>query len=395
MSKKSATIIEQRLASHAEGVRHLVCSLPESCVDEIRGRLERELSLDGEYASSTPRFCGTMNLPRLVKLAVGVAAVLAMLAFGTLWLLRNTRPMTMACDVASSDLPDESGSEHHAQNTLSAGQAIETAVVISTPAPVEPVAESLTVLQAEFERLKASDAGVGNAFLIRLVNHIVSVRDKDSKEYLGLCMLLVETYEQMGERDRALVAYGRYLDVVERRDGREKAALLAWYRTDELFRVRGERSEALGYSDLILARYPDTPLAREARLMPARLFELENMWQDAADAYGRVVQEEEGNPAARRAMVKQSVMLANSGNHAAAIRVLETALAGAESMREKSDIHFQLGWRYYYRGLAYHQAAKREFLKAIEHDPACQYDAERMLARIQTAAREGVADILN
>ena len=393
--------IEERLRADAERMRHLAKSLPAACVEQSRERLQTAL----QACESRPPLPNRLwdGLTRLHPATLGgLAAALAALALGAVCLCESLRrepsPSTPS-DAAEHAVAAVVGPDSTLLAPVTATTIADpTAAVPETSvanAPDQSPGESLAALRAEFERLKASATGVGNAYLIRLVNHLVSVKDTASEDYEGLRLLLVETYEQLGERDRALNAYVRYLDVVEQRGGRDRAALLVWRRAQEIFQERGERLESLGYYDLVLTRYPGTGMAREARLMPAQYLELAGTWSAAAEAYGRAVRDEEDGPARRRAMRRQSTMLFNAQDYEGSVRVLQEALAEALPPREEAETRFVLGCRYYFRGLASHPAAMQEFRRVLDLKTAHLSDAERMLARIRsTAVAEGFGDIL-
>ena len=411
--------VEARVREYYTYLDRLAARMPDEWVEESRERLVNALLADlarEPWPERARRWIVELFTERPLALTGLVTATLAVIVCAVL-LHDPASPRPEAPDaVAQADavLPTPAPTvATPSAPTPTPATAKDAPAVAATPSPIAPAApapaiaehptteqkpapDTLATLRAEFERLKASDAGVDRAYLVRLVDYIVAQEDRETAEFGALCLLLVETYEQMGERDRALAAYGRYLDIVEAREGPEQAALLAWRRADEIFRVRQEHLEGLGYADIILTRWPESPQAREARLMPGRYYALSRMWSEAARAYAWAA-EQEGSAATRGpAQWQQAVMLANGRRLDEAVAVLQSAAAAATDEALESESRYLLGVLLtHHGGVSRYPAALRELRRVVELQSAKQSSAEAMIARIHNSTLQDIGAILN
>jgi tetratricopeptide (TPR) repeat protein len=258
------------------------------------------------------------------------------------------------------------------------------------PAPAKPAKAAvpdappatLASLREEFERLKATDGGVSREFLDKL-RRFMAGADRSPDEQLKAANLLVATYEQLGEKDRALAAFENYLDRLDRLKGVEQATAEAERKAAIFYSREKDYQGALACYDLIEVRYPATAAAGRSRLMRCKLFERQYMWRDAELAYSAAARDLGDTPTGRTAKRKALDAMAVQGR-------IKEAIAGWRQYasehpdEDPGDMHFQLGYLYAMEGMQGFPQASREYQQLLKEHPDHRYAeaARRELARI-------------
>ena len=401
MQERKKTIdVEARVREYYAHLDRLAARIPDEWVEESRERLVNAILADlarESWPERARRWITELLTERPLALTGLVTATLAVIVCAVL-LHDPASPRPEAPDaVAQADaaLPAAAPSvatPSAPAPTSPAVAATPTPIAPAAPPPIiaehptteqKPAPANLATLRAEFERLKASDTGVGRAYLVRLVDHIVAQEDRETAEFAALCLLLVETYEQMGERDRALAAYGRYLDIVEAREGPSSTiARQVLSKAEDLFGL-ADYHGAIGYCDLILTRYPESREAAEADYMIGQYFERIDRLDLAGDHYREVAERRPGTRVARRATERLPEVLFNQGR---ADDAYTAARDHAEAFRdveiEQVHLYLRLGMMKAARGD--YAGALQAFQTLLRDHPQSPYTpaAEQMIARI-------------
>jgi tetratricopeptide (TPR) repeat protein len=239
--------------------------------------------------------------------------------------------------------------------------------------------------QAEFDRLKAGKNGVTQDFLRQLLAFVdQGVESLDDR--VAAHQLLVGTYEQLGEFDRALTAFGDYIGLVESRAGREQAAGTADAKANALFEGQRDYLRAMAYYDLVATRYPGTPEAQHARFMGGRYFQRQDMWTEAAKEYRRIADELPADSYwKKRATMELSLVLGNAGKPEEGIAVMARFAEEAKDPNDAVYAHFEIGRLYYYMGETHYPDAIKHFRMILDKYAGHGYerDTRRMLVRMQ------------
>ena len=254
------------------------------------------------------------------------------------------------------------------------------------PARAESVSERLTLagLSKDFEQQKASREGVSRAFARKLAAFIANTAS-GMEERLKATDLLVQSYDGMGEHDLARVSYEKYLDLLERRVGRQKAAEEAQRKADRIFYREKDYLRALGYHDLILTRYADLEQAHQSRFMVGMYYHRQELLPEALEAYRLAAEEAPSSPWAKRARQEVWVVLANMGRREEAVAALQQFAADYQGEEEAGYALFHMGCLHYMTGVSRYPDAIREFKALLSEHPGHRYasSAQRMLTRIR------------
>jgi tetratricopeptide (TPR) repeat protein len=327
---------------------HLSADLPEEGVQSTRTRILAAVRKKQQASASRRTLRDLLDIPGWTW-GMG-AAVLVVLAFVAITTVsdnqaRKSKPMVAEAPVV--------------ERTAVPPPAVPKPEVKPFPAPrpEEPVS-TLAELQAEFQRLKASDKGVTRAFVDKIHEHIVKLAETPDQQ-IAAQQLMVSAYEEMGEKDEALVAFEKYLDLVEKRDGKEKAALVARRKGESLFYEKQEFLYAMAYFDVVATRYPDSPHYGHARYMTAKYYEKTRSMDKAAEEYQRIITEMPDSQWARAARQDLPLVLNNIGKPKAALTVLD-------QMEAKSTNEEDAGYALFHRGITYYMSGEPGYPQALK-----------------------------
>jgi TolA-binding protein len=253
--------------------------------------------------------------------------------------------------------------------------------------PPAPVAE----LQAEFERMKGSEKGVTSEFLDKIRQYIAS-QEASHGQYMDAQQLLVSAYEERGEKNEALAEFKKYLDLVERRDGREKAAIQANKKAARLFYGKSDYDAAMTYYRLVATRYPDMQkLADIAGFMEGEYYHRQDKWHGAAEGFKRVIETLPADSDLRAvAQLRLAQSLTNEQKCDESIATLENMFATAKDDEAKGSARFCIAENYYVMGTPHYPDAIRELHRLLRDYPHHRFAsaAKAMLSKIQRRLSE-------
>jgi tetratricopeptide (TPR) repeat protein len=298
---------------------------------------------------------------------------------GWAWVLAAAALVVLAC-VGAVILAERRGLPHGAagQDGMAAVRPAEktdappASEATPPPAPKPPAAPvppvTLASLREEFERLKASDGGVTREFVDRL-RRFMTLGLRSMDERMNAKGLLVDAYEQIGEKDTARAAFEEYLDCLERRCGAAKAAEETFRVANRLFYDQRDRLGALAYCDLLLTRYPDSDLADAARYMTCQYYELEGFPDQAVANYRKLSETSKGF--GWQASLGVQRVLYNSGKQEKAFAEVDGMIA--KHPENRAYLYYHKGMILQAAGATYYPAAVRAYKTVIEEYPKTAY----------------------
>jgi tetratricopeptide (TPR) repeat protein len=313
--------------------------------------------------------------PVLLWSAAGIAATLVMI-FGIFF--RDRTPTTSTPEPAVPAAPVVA--------THSPAKIMPPVTISSTNQERRTKNQELPVtlawLQQEFARLKVAREGVTWDYLNKVVRFLTTGQ-RTLDEKVDGWQLLADAYETAGEADRARNAFGRYLDFVEKKDGKEKAAMFARIKGDGLSFAKKDRFAGLAYYDMVITRYPNTDAADHAVYMSSYYYEGQKQYDTAIAQLDRLVETRPDAYWAKQAVRRIPILLFNAKRPAEARQRL-MSLADQAPMSERADIHFQLGMMSFVHGPKEYSVAAQDFQWVVANCPEQKeaVAARRMLAEI-------------
>jgi tetratricopeptide (TPR) repeat protein len=342
-----------------DGLTRLSADLPEEPVQSTRTRILAAVRGKQQASANRRTLRDLLEIPGWAwGMGVAVLVVVAFVAITTVSDNRARKPKPMVAEAPV------------VERTAVPPPAVPKPEVKPPAAPKseEPVS-TLAQLQAELQRLKASDKGVTRDFVHKIHRHIVKLAETPDQQ-IAAQQLMVAAYEEMGEKDEALAAFERYLDLVEKRDGREKAATEVQRKAERLFYDERDRLSALAYCDLFLSRYPESKLADSVRHMTGRYYELEGMPDQALSVY-RNLAATGTTFVAWQANIGVAQVLYNSQKKDEAFAEVENMIARYPEKR--AYLFYHKGMLLQAAGVKHYPAALRAYQVVITEYPETHY----------------------
>ena len=175
--------------------------------------------------------------------------------------------------------PDPAGGQLAATPQPPAPESTKIATEIE-----EPQLTGLPAFRAEYEALKASGKGIAPGFLQRFACYLEGA-SRTLDERLQGWELLCEACEEAGELNRSVQAYGKYLESLAQRDGRDVASRMGRQRAVVVMRRDRDKIRGLALMDMVATVFPGPDTHAWARSMEGDHYFTIRRWAEAAEAY--------------------------------------------------------------------------------------------------------------
>jgi len=250
---------------------------------------------------------------------------------------------------------------------------------------------TLAWMKKEFGHLKSAKECVSGNDINRVVNFLTTGSRTLDEKVMGW-KLLVEAYAATGEADRSVNAFGKYLDVVEQRDGREKAIQVGYWHAGELFYRNKDYIHGLACYDLLATHYPDTDAPAKALLTMGRYYCEQKMWAGAEKAYRRVVEEFPGTQWEKKAQMALWTVLWRRGKGSESVAILdEFAKENVNNEKDRLYADSSAAFVLQTMGVAHYPEAIQRLKKVMESNPdsPTAKSANKMIALMTEKMTEG------
>ena len=280
--------------------RDLTASLPEAELLAARERIAEAVAARRAVAAVRRRPSFPAPADPLLVWGMGLAVLLLAAFIGVLAWPRSQRTGTPGAQRSTpnaqvkTEPPSASSVERSALNVLPPDPAGgQLAATPQPPAPEstkiatkieEPQLTGLPAFRAEYEALKASGKGIAPGFLQRFACYLEGP-NRTLDERLQGWELLCEACEEAGELNLSVKAYGKYLESLAQRDGRDVASRMGRQRAVVVMYRDRDKMRGLALMDMVATVFPGPDTHAWARSMEGDHYFAIRRWAEAAAAY--------------------------------------------------------------------------------------------------------------
>ena len=255
-------------------------------------------------------------------------------------------------------------------------------------------AEALALLQGAFEAAKANQREGDLREILSLCDGVIS-RWNDTPEGLEARKLIARCHEQMGGpvqahaaflayADEAGARYGRHEQHAKCASGMERAGfgVTSTLILGEARRLLDSRDylPSIAYADLLIMRYPDTEVAREARALVGVSHLLTRQPDEAVAVFQSIIDEAPNGPAARNVATILPSALFNAGRPEAAAKAWICQAERCSNADERARGYYNAAALLSAYGERFHSESRALFRRVIEQYPTSPDVAQARVA---------------
>ena len=286
--------------------------------------------------------------------------------------------------------PDPAGDQLAATPQPPAPESTKLATKLATKIE-EPQLTWLPAFRAEYEALKASGKGIAPGFLQRFACYLEGA-SRTLDERLQGWELLCEACEEAGELNRSVQAYGKYLESLAQRDGRDVASRMGRQRAVVVMRRDRDKIRGLALMDMVATVFPGPDTHAWARSMEGDHYFTIRRWAEAAEAYRETFETAPVGNLRATARSRFAITMSLAGKTHEAIAYIDAYAVKTDRMEDAAyadnmaaNLLYGLGPRHYHEATA----RLRRVVRTCPGSTAAT-DATNLLAMINSRVTAGM-----